>query len=62
MPGWRGDLDVCGSFADDGTFGARLFPPDGLLGNEAADAATPALAMCIAFLRARAMIKAADDA
>lgn len=51
LPGWRGDLDVLGSFADDGTFGFRLFPPDG--GDmKAGEASTPPLAILLALLRA----------
>jgi hypothetical protein len=51
LPGWLGDVDVCTSWADDGSFGARLFPPK-VDTNYASQATTPALAMCGAFLRA----------
>lgn len=53
LPGWYGDLDVGASYAEDGTFGARLFGPGEKNGrNFAGEGRTPALALTAAMLRA----------
>lgn len=50
LPGYRGDIDLC-PFEPGDPCGARLFPPSSIM-NIAGEAATPALALCIAICRA----------
>lgn len=52
LPGWRGDLDLA-PFEPGDNCGARLFPPKSIT-NIAGEAATPALALIAAVLRALA--------
>lgn len=52
LPGWSGDLDIGKPIAENGKVGARLFPLTSGFKNYAGEAATPALALVAATLRA----------
>lgn len=54
LPGWSGDVDIGQPIANFGKLGVRLFPPGDGWKNYAGEGPTPAIALCLALLRALA--------